>query len=50
MFCDRIAYLANKIKVTGIIYKIMFDVPITVNTCIAAICFNKDFCKKYKKY
>ena len=36
LFCDRIAYLANKIKAIVIMYYIY----------IVAICFSKDFRKK----
>ena len=45
LFCETIVYLANKIKVTVVMYKIMYEVTVVANIYVA-ICFSKDFCKK----
>ena len=49
LFCDRIAYLANKIKLTVVIYKIMYEVLVTANVYIVAICFREKFCEKISR-
>ena len=40
------AYLANNIKGIVVTYKSMYEVPVTGNGYIFAICFSKDFCRK----